>query len=120
MAAMRACGPDGHGDDRFSMTLVVRGATVSMAIAGEVDVAVSERMRAVIGALTDVPGILHVDIDCREVTFVDSAGLRALLLARADAQLAGASWYFASSSPALRRLLDLAGAPELLADPAIN
>ena len=104
----------------MALTLVVRGATVTMAVSGELDAAATERLRALVGAISDVPGIVNIEIEGRDITFVDPAGLRALLLTRVDAQLAGVSWNLASTSTRLRRLLDLAGAPEVLADPAVN
>jgi anti-anti-sigma factor len=120
MAAMTRCRPGGRGDRRLSLILTIRGAAATMALSGELDVAATERLRAVVGAISDVPGIVKIDIDGRDLRFVDPAGLRALLLTRVDAELAGVSWNLASCSTALRRLLDLAGAPEVLADPALN
>jgi anti-anti-sigma factor len=108
-------------DDTLSIELVLRGADASLAVVGELDLAATERLRAVVGAITDVPGILQLRIDGRGIEFVDSAGLRALLLSRADAELAGVSWCLDAPSQALRRLLELAGAaPDLLSDPAVN
>jgi anti-anti-sigma factor len=104
----------------ISLELVVHGATASVAVVGELDVASSERLRAVVGAIIDVPGIRQVQIDGRGIDFVDSAGLRALLLSRADARVAGVMWSLDCPSPALRRLLELAGVPGLLSDPAVN
>ena len=78
-----------------ALTLVVRGATATMAVSGELDAAATERLRAVVGAISDVPGIVNIEIDGRDITFVDPAGLRALLLTRVDAQLAGVSWNLA-------------------------
>ena len=92
----------------------------SLAIVGEVDVASIDRLRAVAGMITDVPGIQHLVLDARCIGFVDSAGLRGLLLTRADAELAGVTWCVATPSPALRRLLELAGISELLTDPDVN
>ncbi len=117
---MTRCRPDGPGEHGFSLTLVVRGATATMTVSGELDAAATGRLRAVIGAISDVPGIVNIEIDGRDITFVDPAGLRALLLTQVDAQLAGVSWNLAASSTALRRLLDLARAPEMSADPALN
>ena len=120
MAPVTRCRPDGHGEPGFAVTLVVRGSTATIALIGELDAAATERLRAFIGAISDVPGLVNIEIEGRDITFVDPAGLRALLLTRVDAQLAGVSWNLASSSRALRRLLDLAGALEVLADPAVN
>ena len=120
MAPVTRSRPDGLGEPDFGLTLVVRRATATMAVSGELDAAAADRLRAVVGAISDVPGIVNLEIDGRDVTFVDPAGLRALLLTRVDAQLAGVSWNLASSSTALSRLLDLAEAPEALADPALN
>lgn len=108
------------GGDSFSLEIVLRGANASVAVVGELDLASSERLRAVVGAITDVPGIRQVQVVGRGIEFVDSAGLRGLLLSRADARLAGVAWFLDSPSAALRRLLELAGVPELLSDPAVN
>jgi len=102
------------------MEIIVRGAHASLAVVGEVDVTSIDRLRAVVGMITDLPGIQHLEVDARRIGFVDSAGLRGLLLTRADAQLAGVSWWVTSSSPALRRLLELAGICELLTVPDVN
>jgi anti-anti-sigma factor len=111
-----------HSGNRssFSLELVVHGANASVAVVGELDLASSGRLRAVVGAITDVPGIRQVQIDGRRIGFVDSAGLRGLLLSRADARVAGVMWSLECPSPALRRLLELAEVPELLSDPAVN
>ena len=108
------------GDEVFTIELAVRGVDASMALLGELDVASATRLRAVVGAIIDVPGILQLRIDGRGIDVVDSAGLRGLLLARADTKRAGVSWSLDAASPALRRLLDLAGSPDLLSDPAVN
>ena len=108
------------GDDAFTIEVAVRGVDASLALLGELDVASAARLRAVVGAIIDVPGILQVRVDGRGIDFVDSAGLRGLLLARADTKRAGVSWSLDAASPAVRRLLDLAGSPDLLSDRAVN
>jgi anti-anti-sigma factor len=107
-------------DNVFTIELVVHGIDASLAFVGELDVVSAARLQAVVRAVIDMPGVLQLRIDGRGVEFVDSAGLCGLLLSRADARLAGRSWRLDALSPALQRLLDLAGSPGLLSDPAVN
>ncbi len=60
-----------------------------------------------------------IGIDARGLTFADSAGLRALLLARGDAEEQGASLSLTHVSEPLDRLLDMTGLREVLGVPVI-
>ena len=94
------------GDDR-----------VRMLVRGEIDLAderpLIEEVDAVVGTSADVV----VELDLAEVDFIDSSGLRALLLLRrahGDRVLLGAR-----SAP-VQRVLEIAGLAEMFTDHAAN
>lgn len=70
---------------------------------GEVD---ASTVQALDGAVTEAASVnSHVVIDLSEVTFVDSSGLGALIVARKSARARGGSMSLVSPPPAVRRLL---------------
>jgi len=88
-----------------------------MLVRGEIDLAderpLIDEVDAVVGASADVV----VELDLAEVEFIDSSGLRALLLLRrahGDRVLLGAR-----SAP-VQRVLEIAGLAEMFADHAEN
>jgi anti-anti-sigma factor len=89
------------------------GAGVVIAVAGELDLHGSDRVtEAVAEALVD--SVAFVDIDARRLTFVDSAGIRAILLARAEVESRGSTFTVSGVSPAVRRIMEIAGAEAIL------
>jgi anti-sigma B factor antagonist len=53
------------------------------------------------------PGTERIVVDCQGVEFVDSAGLRALLVARNELAASGVRVVLAEPSPALERVLEM-------------
>ncbi|MET0145653.1 MAG: STAS domain-containing protein [Ilumatobacteraceae bacterium] len=105
---------------RLTCAVLLRDHVAAIAVSGELDLASVARFRDVITSVLDIHGISALEVDASGVRFVDSMGLRSILLSRADAMIAGASWRLVAASPALDRLLDLAGAGGLLAVPDAN
>jgi anti-sigma B factor antagonist len=64
-------------------------------------------------ALTDHPSVTSVDLG--EVSFVDSAGLKALLVVRGGREQTGTGLHIRRSSSAVRRVMRLAGVTHLFA-----
>lgn len=54
-------------------------------------------------------GHATVALDCSEVTFIDSSGLRALIDAQKQAELCGSSFVLLAPSDAVSKVLELAG-----------
>jgi anti-sigma B factor antagonist len=82
--------------------------TTLIALAGELDLHSSELLAATVDdALSGSPRV--VVIDAGDLTFADSAGLRALLSAREAAEQRGVSLRLGRISPTLGRLLDMTG-----------
>ncbi|HEY8545544.1 MAG TPA: STAS domain-containing protein [Acidimicrobiales bacterium] len=83
-------------------------------LAGELDLHGTDRLAAEVEqALADSAEV--VEIDAGSLTFADSAGLRAVLMARSAALDTGATFRLVSVSPAVGRVIEIAGlADELL------
>lgn len=90
-------------------------------LGGELDLHGSDRLTAEVKRLLhdDSPQsakrrIERVEIDARELTFADSAGLRAVLLARNEAQTTGATFTVVAVSAPVERVIEMAGLSDLL------
>ena len=94
-----------------------------MHITGELDLAIGDAVAdAVIDAVAaaivrSAHGEAEVQLDLSEVSFIDCAGLSALLRARRSAAGHGCRVRIAAMSPAVRRLLDLSETLPVLASP---
>jgi anti-sigma B factor antagonist len=77
---------------------------------GELDQYTGDNLVTVLAAH---PGVTSIDLG--EVSFIDSAGLRALLVARRRREQAGAELHVCRSSTAVRRVMRLAGIAHLFA-----
>jgi anti-anti-sigma factor len=71
---------------RFSFQTTVDGLRANVALRGELDLLATSELEPELARLTSEPGIAEVALDLRELDFLDSSGLRAVLLA---AQLLG-------------------------------
>ena len=94
-----AVAPDGPG--RFVITL-----------AGELDLAAADGFWAELEPLIEPSGV--VVLDGTELSFLDSSGLRVLLLANAKAKEVGGKLRLVAPHRAVRRTLELTGANELV------
>jgi anti-sigma B factor antagonist len=86
-----------------------------IAIDGELDLYGSQRLRAAVAELLTEPVEL-VELDATGLTFIDSAGVRAILLARSGAAERGVRFRISGVSPQIRRVMEIAGAGHLLPD----
>jgi anti-anti-sigma factor len=89
------------------------GRRVVVQLVGELDLHGSDRLSdEVAQALRDPIDVL--DLDARGLRFVDSAGLRALLLARGEAERKGVAFQLSEVTAPVNRVIDLAGLGDLL------
>jgi anti-sigma B factor antagonist len=94
-----------HGDAPGSAWYQVdrKGGCAVVRAGGEID---ASTVSALDGAITEAAGLAsRVVIDLTQVTFVDSSGLGALIVARKSARERGGSMSLVSPPPAVRRLL---------------
>ncbi|MEY2420480.1 MAG: anti-sigma factor antagonist [Acidimicrobiaceae bacterium] len=89
------------------------GDVARVAIRGELDINSAPRL---IAALHEVarPPVRRVDLDCEGVTFLDSTGLRALIVGRNEATRLGVDLELVDASPAVSRVVEMTGLAGLL------
>lgn len=90
----------------FVVAVEVRGDTAVLQLSGELDVHGSHRLAEAVDRLISGP-LQQIEIDAAGLTFVDSAGLQSLLLARQRAQTAGMGMRIDRSSRVLDRVVDM-------------
>lgn len=88
----------------------VSGLTV-IAPVGDVDLATQDMLQDCVAPYLTADAT--VAIDCSGINFIDSTGLRALVLLQQIAEEAGANLVLASIPPVLDRVLELSGTAEL-------
>jgi anti-sigma B factor antagonist len=90
------------------------GSTVTVAVAGEVDLAYNDALlRAVLDAIA-APGANEVVVDLAEVTFLDSTGIGVLIAGRNAAHERTVSYRVTHASGMVRDVLDIAGVAHAL------
>jgi anti-sigma B factor antagonist len=95
--------------DRFAVSIGETGPDGwVVSVSGELDLAAADGLWARLEPLI-TPGALVV-LDGTGMTFLDSSGLRVLLLAGNRASASGAVFRLVAPQPAVQRVLDLAGA----------
>jgi anti-sigma B factor antagonist len=98
-------------EERFSATWSGRTAVVTAA--GEIDLTNAEGLRdALLGALN--AGALGLIVDLTATTFLDSAGVTALVRASRRAAASEATLRLAVTTPAVLRVLNLVGIDRML------
>lgn len=102
-------------DARDSLVISTRrdGSTAVVSLDGELDLYASPKLTSTIEDLLR-DGATTVEIDASALTFADSAGLRAFLIARKEADAAGAQLRVTQVSEPLDRVLEMTGLREVL------
>jgi anti-anti-sigma factor len=91
------------------------GSDVIIALEGEFDMTGTARFWAHISEALDGHAT-SITVNARGVTFIDSAGVGALLRARAESDERGVPFRVSEPSPVLRRTAQAAGIEDLLPD----
>jgi anti-sigma B factor antagonist len=92
----------------FSVRTEQHGGAVVVVPSGELDIATAPTLEeALQRAIATNP--TRVVLDLRELEFIDSSGLRTLLMARRQAEIAGAHFALVAGDRALERTLEIAG-----------
>ncbi|GAA2011303.1 hypothetical protein GCM10009839_01720 [Catenulispora yoronensis] len=94
----------------FSCQASVDDSQTVVAVSGDVDLAVVDVFWETLDTHLDTGRV--VVLDCSRVEFLDSMGLRILVKASQKANEVGATFRLGECSPAVQRVLDLAGFAE--------
>ena len=102
-------------EPQFSAQINSRNGVASIALRGELDV---ETVPDLEGHLAPFEGngVTDIMLDLRELTFIDSTGLHALLRATDRAKTDGHRLLLVGARPSARRLFELTGTEFLLDD----
>ena len=100
----------------MGLTLFVRpaGDSIIVAVSGEVDVCTEDPLQQVLLRIMRERSA-RIFLDVSGVSFMDCAGLRALLTTRRRAELRGGCMRLIATSAAVRRIIELTGTHEALA-----
>jgi anti-sigma B factor antagonist len=90
------------------------GPVVRLCVAGELDLNTSGQLADAVRTAVDVPGLRRLEVDLGEVTFMDSSGLRVLVIGHADAKKRGGALTAVNVPPNIRRTLDITGLADVL------
>jgi anti-sigma B factor antagonist len=83
-------------------------------VGGEVDLATCPQLRDVLAELVD-GGVYHLLVDLKQVSFLDSSGISALIGVLRRVRERGGSVGLIAPRPQVRRVLELTGVATLLA-----
>jgi anti-anti-sigma factor len=99
-------------------TVVARhdGDALEVALAGELDMAAAFKLESELDRLLARRAARRLVLDLAELTFIDSAGLGALLAIHDRAQDLGIEFVLSNPSDPVRRILDLSGTASVLLD----
>jgi anti-anti-sigma factor len=97
--------------EEFSVSAQREGSHVTVTVTGELDLHSSTVLTERLAELTDVTDI---ELDAGGVSFIDSAGLRALLMASKAASDRGAGLRVVVLSDQVARVIEIAGVTDLL------
>jgi anti-sigma B factor antagonist len=97
----------------LSLSVVPDRDHVTITAVGEVDLATAGDVETQLQELWD-SGWMAVDIDLRQVSFMDSSGLHMMVRAMRAAQRTGRSLAIIDGSDAVRRLLELTSMEDVL------
>jgi len=96
-------------DTLFTVHFEDVGGTLRGTVVGELDLLTEPELVGAFGAALDSGSATASVLDVRQVGFIDSSGLRALLLCRDHAVARGVDFSLALADGPVSRLLDVAG-----------
>ena len=100
--------------DVLAVTVADAGDGVQVRLTGELDAHTAPLVEAMFAALRNLPVGRRVGLDLSPLTFIDSSGLRVLLLGRTEAAGAGLDVTVDGSNSAIDRLLQITGVGDIL------
>jgi anti-anti-sigma factor len=90
------------------------GEAVVLCVVGEIDQVTCAQFADAVAEAVEHPRLRRIEIDLSKVSFMDSAGINALVRCHAAADRRGRSLVVMNPHPDVRRVLDICGLLELL------
>ncbi len=91
----------------FDCTIERQGDTIRVAPEGDIDAANAPLLREVLRQVLETGDTGHVDVDMRDVTFLDSSGLGMLVAAHRAATTKGRTLMMSEAGPVVRMVLEV-------------
>lgn len=99
----------GRGKVLIAPETEIRGNVLVARLHGELDMRVSDDLRAALEAGLEQSGAAHIVFDLSDVSFIDSSGLGVILGRYRKIADRGGKMAFTGAGPAVRRVLALSG-----------
>jgi anti-sigma B factor antagonist len=99
---------------RFSFETVVRGALAIVTLRGELDLPATSALEPELERLAGEPGVDVVALDLRALEFLDSSGLRAVVLASRQLSEHERRLVLVRGSPTVQRVFEITRMTERL------
>ncbi len=96
----------------FSVEITRDGTAVTATVTGEIDAATAGELETTL--VSALPGSTSISVDMSAVGFMDSSGLRAMVVAMYAADEAGVSLRIVATNTTVDRLLSITGLTEKL------
>ena len=97
----------------FDIVAIEHRGRADLIIRGDLDVTSAPRVIATVTEMARSP-LRALRIDCEGVAFLDSAGVRALVVSRNEAAARGVELTIVNPSPSVARVLDMTGLAPML------
>src|SRR3954452_2121975 len=97
----------------FDIVAAVDERAARVVVTGDLDVVSAPRLIAMLHDLAQPP-MRRIDVDCDGVQFLDSAGVRALIVGKTEAARQGVDLAVIRPSRAVNRVLEMTGLTPLL------
>lgn len=104
---------------QLEIEIAVDGDRADISVEGELDSTSAPRLIGVVHDLV-APPLERVDVHCDRVWFLDSAGVRALIVAHNEATRVGVDLAVVDTSDTVTRILDMTGLTATLTRPTAN
>lgn len=97
----------------FDLAAAINGDVARVVISGELDSSSAPRLISMVHDLASPP-VRGIELDCEGVTFLDSSGVRALIVTRKAAAQMGVDLVLVQSSTPVTRVIEMTGLVGLL------
>jgi anti-anti-sigma factor len=104
------------GSIGMAMTESAVNGLVVVNLSGEIDLSNADDLPPALSQVATTPDVSAVHVDLAAVSFIDSSGLRALLISEAHLAKVGSEFKVCNPTEHTRRLFELTGLTHLIAE----
>lgn len=93
----------------MSITVEFNGTVASIVLSGGIDYATQEEFKTANKEALSAEGVTEIDVDFANASFLDSSGIRALVMLKREADAAGKSLTLLNCNEYLRDIFEIGG-----------